>query len=163
MDQSKKQVYEQDTKTGTARSFNMAQVKKYLAHELVAHYPTRDISKRLQWFGSPVAETENTCLTEVTAATNLRAQWCDTCEARTTKVKIPLEHGNLMIISREDVPLDGNVLPSQFLLIISFIGDGQIKHKARYVVGGHRDRLKNMTLLSTTVLQPQSVRVLLAL
>ena len=41
--------------------------------------------------------------------------------------------------------------------------DGQVMFKARYVIGGHRNRMKDMMVHSATSLQPQSIRLLLAL
>ena len=41
--------------------------------------------------------------------------------------------------------------------------DGEMKYKARYVIGGHRDKMKDWMVHSTTTLQPQSVSFLLAL
>lgn len=57
----------------------------------------------------------------------------------------------------------GNVLPGCFVLVIKATEDGQEKYKARYVVGGHRDKLKKMMVHSSQTLQPSSIRLLLAL
>lgn len=41
--------------------------------------------------------------------------------------------------------------------------DKKVKYKARYVIGGHRDKLNDMMVHSSTTLQPQSIRLLWAL
>ena len=64
---------------------------------------------------------------------------------------------------REEVPSDANVLPGRFVLAIKSSEDGQVMFKARYVIGGHRNRMKDMMVHSATSLQPQSIRLLLAL
>ena len=64
---------------------------------------------------------------------------------------------------KEDIPPDGNILPRQFVLKIVSTDDGEVKHKERYVIGGHWDKMKNFVLHSTQTLQPASIRLLIAL
>ena len=64
---------------------------------------------------------------------------------------------------REEVPSDANVLTGSFVLAIKYSEDGQVMFKARYVIGRHRNRMKDMMVHSGTSLQPQSIRLLLAL
>ena len=49
------------------------------------------------------------------------------------------------------------------MLAIKSAEDGQVKFKARYVIGGHRDRMKALMAHSAATLQLQSIRLLLAL
>ena len=58
---------------------------------------------------------------------------------------------------------DANVLPVRFVLSIKSYIDGEIKYKARYVIGVHRDKMKNQLFHSTATLQPKFIRLLLAL
>lgn len=85
------------------------------------------------------------------------------CETKKTEIENQLELATFKTTLMEDIPSDGSVLPGQFVPTINSIHDGQVKRKARYVVGGHRDVLKNMRVHSKSMLQPQSVRMLLAL
>ena len=84
-------------------------------------------------------------------------------EAKKTELRNLLKRGAFKVIVKEDVPLDVNVLPGRFELALKSTEDGEIKHKARYVIGGHRDKHKDFMVHSTTILQPQSIRLLLAL
>ena len=84
-------------------------------------------------------------------------------EAKKQEIKNLLQHGTFKVILQEDIPKDGNVLPGRFVLAIKSSVDGRIKYKARYVIGGHCYKLKDLTVHSSTTLQPQSVRLLLAL
>ncbi len=84
-------------------------------------------------------------------------------KAKRDEVKGLLERGTFSIILREEVPPDGNVLPGRFVLAIKSTENGEIKFKARFVIGGHRDRMKDLMVHSAATLQPQSIRLLLAL
>lgn len=74
-----------------------------------------------------------------------------------------LQRGTFKVLLKDDIPADGNVLPGLFLLGLKSLIDGKVKYKARYVLGEHRDRMKPWMVHSSTTLQPQSVRMLLAL
>ena len=84
-------------------------------------------------------------------------------EARRKEIKSLLERGTFKVIVRQEVPPDGNVLPGRFVLAIKSTEDCRIKYMARYVIGGHRDRLKHMMIHNASTLQLQSIRLLLAL
>jgi hypothetical protein len=64
-------------------------------------------------------------------------------------------------ISNADGPL--NVLPCKFVLAIKHRDNGEDVLKARFVIGGHRDREKDFLVHTTTTIRHQSVRLLLAL
>lgn len=74
-----------------------------------------------------------------------------------------LERGTFNVILREDVPKYGKVLPERFFLAVQSAVDGEHKYKARFVIGRHPEKLKDMMVHSTSTLQPQSFRLLLAL
>ncbi|CAN8072966.1 unnamed protein product [Agarophyton chilense] len=82
---------------------------------------------------------------------------------RKSKSRTFLDRGTFKVILKEDVPIDGNILPGRFVLAIKSTDDGRIKYKTRFVIGGHRDKLKHMMIHSTTTLQPSSIRLLLSL
>ena len=84
-------------------------------------------------------------------------------EAGRKEIKTLLERGTFKVILRKEVPPDGNILPGRFMLAIKSTEDGKVKYKARCVKGGHRDRLKPMTVHTASTLQPQSIRLILAL
>lgn len=67
------------------------------------------------------------------------------------------------MIPKEYITPDGNFLPGRLVLAIKSTIDGKIKYKGRYVIRGHRDKLKNMLMHSSCTLQPQSFRLLLTL
>ena len=73
------------------------------------------------------------------------------------------ERGTFKIILREDVPENANILPGRFVLAIKSTEEGQEKYKARFVMGGHRDKVKNLLVHNLCTLQPQSIRTLLAI
>ena len=52
------------------------------------------------------------------------------------------------MILLEEIPPDDNFLPGRFVLAIKLTDDGQVKREARYVIGGHRDKLKILMVCS---------------
>lgn len=82
IDESKKEMYVQDAKSGAARPFNIVQEKNYFMPEVIAHNLTRDIGEKLLRFRSYVADDEGTYLTEVTGAEDPRAQSPEMCETK---------------------------------------------------------------------------------
>lgn len=84
-------------------------------------------------------------------------------DAKEKEIESLLNRGTFKVILLEEIPSDGNVLPGRFVLSIKSTENGEIKYKARYVIGAHRDRLKHMMVHSSTTPQPQSIRLLLAL
>ena len=53
-----------------------------------------------------------------------------------------LMRGTFKVILREGIPDDANVLPGRFVLTIKSTDEDQVKFWARYVIGGHLDKLK---------------------
>lgn len=72
-----------------------------------------------------------------------------------------LERRTFKLIIREEAPNDSNILRGRFFLAVKSTEDGQIKFRARYVIVGHRDKLKNLMVRSAITFQPQSIRLLL--
>ena len=54
----------------------------------------------------------------------------------------------------EYVPEDAKFLPGRFELAINPNEDREIKFKARFVIGGHRDKLKHLIVFNSVTLQP---------
>ena len=66
-------------------------------------------------------------------------------------------------MKREDLRDGANSLTARFVLAIKSTADGRYKYKARYVIGGHRDKLKHYMVHGAQTLQASSARLLLAL
>eukprot|EP00737_Agarophyton_chilense_P000247 gb/GEZJ01000282.1/.p1 GENE.gb/GEZJ01000282.1/~~gb/GEZJ01000282.1/.p1 ORF type:complete len:768 (+),score=79.54 gb/GEZJ01000282.1/:1785-4088(+) len=156
----KKIVYIQDVKIGNAKPFNVAQVKPYLAPEMVAHSFMQKMHNTFVSYGNP--SDCNVYMTEILNEKDPRAHSQKMSEAKKSEIR-NLQRGTFKDILREEIPEDANILPGRFVLAIKSTVDGEIKHKPRYVIGGHRDRFKNLMVHSSSTLQPQSVRLLLAL
>ena len=77
--------------------------------------------------------------------------------------KLSMDAGTFKIILLEEIPPDAKILPGRFVLAIKSTKNNQIKYKARFVIGGHRDNLKQLMVHNTPILQPQFIRLLLAL
>jgi transposase InsO family protein len=73
-----------------------------------------------------------------------------------------IERGTFRLVLREESGARPNIIPSRFVLSIKH-ESGHEKLKARFVLGGHRDREKKSQVHSTTNLKQQSIRILLAL
>ena len=102
-------------------------------------------------------------LTEILDRTDPRANSAKMTEAKKKEIKNLLDRGTFKVILKEDIPHDGNILPGRFVLTLKSNDGGDVKFKARYVIGGHRDKSKDFMVHSTTTLQPQSIRLLLGL
>lgn len=84
-------------------------------------------------------------------------------DAKNTEIRGLLKRGTFTFILKKDVPPDGNILSGRFVFSIYSLVHGEIKFKARYVIGGHRDKLKDFIIHSTNMTQPQSIRILLSI
>lgn len=84
-------------------------------------------------------------------------------EAIKKEVRGIFDRGTFKIILPEDVPTDGNGLPGRLVLAIKSTEDGEVKYKARFVIGGHRDKKKNLMVHNSATQQPPSIRLLLSL
>ena len=91
---------------------------------------------------------------------------CETQEMKATKrkeIRDLMKRGTFMVVSKDDIPHGANGLPGRFVLPLKSTSEGKPIHKARYVIGGHRDKLKSFMVHSTQTLQPASIRLLLAM
>lgn len=101
-------------------------------------------------------------LTEIISIKDPRARSREMTQAKKDEIRGLLDRGTFSVLLREEIPQDANVLPGRFILAIKSAEDGKIKFKARYVSGGHRDRIKDLIVHSAATSQPQSIRILLA-
>lgn len=125
-----------------------------------------ELGEALNKFGNTSAEFDSPCdvlRTEIVTQGDPRAQSWEMTAAKKAEIKSLLDRQTFKLILREELLSDGNILPGCFVMAIKSTGDGKIKYKARYVIGGHRDKYKDLMVHSTSNLQPQSVRILLAL
>lgn len=74
-----------------------------------------------------------------------------------------LDRGTFMMMLKEEPAHNGNILRGRFVFAIKSTDDRKVKYKARYVIGSHRNKFKGLMVHSTSTLQLQSVRLLLAL
>ena len=172
-DEVRKLVYVQDAKIGAARPFNVVQVKRYLSDDSceeipvnLAHSFMMELGEALNKFGTTSAEPETPCevlLTETITPRDPRSYSPEMTAAKKAEIKSLLDRGTFKVILQEELPPDGNILPGRFVVAIKSTDDDKINYKARYVIGGHRDKYKDLMVHSTSTLQPQSVRLLLAL
>lgn len=83
--------------------------------------------------------------------------------AKKSEIRGLLKRGAFKRILKKDVPPDGNVLPGRLVLSIKSLVEGEIKLKARYVIGGHRDKRKDVLIQSTNTTQHQIICILLSI
>ena len=102
-------------------------------------------------------------MTEVIDKDESRAMSSEMREAKMKEVKDLLQRGTFRVMLKEEL-LDGaNPLTKRFVRAIKSNADGVIKYKARYVIGGHRDKLKHSMADGAQTLQASSSRLLFAL
>lgn len=74
-----------------------------------------------------------------------------------------LSRGTFEVVNRIKVPSSANFFPCKFFLAIKSESNANIRHKARFFIGGHRDRHKYFLVHSTRTIQPSSTRLRLSL
>ena len=102
-------------------------------------------------------------LTEVIPKDDPRANSEEMLKAKLDEVSDQLRRGTFKVILKSELPDGANALTARFVLAIKSSTDDKIKYKARYVVGGHRDILKNYLVDGSQTLQASSARLLVAL
>ena len=158
VDREKKLVFVQDSTVGAVRPFGQTQVKPYLTADEASTSFFQDLREALT-----SAYSQHTFLTEVISPTDPRAYSPQMTAAKRKEIMSLMRRGTFKVILKEEIPPDGNVLPGRFVLAIKSTEDDRIKFKARFVIGGHRDKLKKLLVHSSQSIQPASVRLLLTL
>lgn len=74
-----------------------------------------------------------------------------------------MKRGTFKFHLLEELPIGANALTALFVLAIKSNADGEIKKKARYFTGSHRDVLKHYMVHGAQTLQTSFARLLLAL
>lgn len=73
-----------------------------------------------------------------------------------------LNKGILKTFLNEAIPTNTNIIPGCFVLEIKYASHEIIKEKAKFVVRGHRDKLKDFMVYLSQALQVLSIQMLLA-
>lgn len=118
IDKTKTPMFVQDSKIGAAMPFNMVQVKKYLTPEVIAHYLGRGAGEKLQKSGSYMGSEKDMYFTELIAADDPKALSLAMCKVKKAEIRNPLGRGTFKVISKEGLPLNGNVLTERFVLAV---------------------------------------------
>ena len=160
VDYRTKIVHVKESQDGLSRPYNFAQVKPYVSERAPSHAFLVEVHRGLNEYSTDVED--DVFLTEVLSPNDPRASSARMTEAKKTEIKGSLERGTFKVILREEVPPDGNALPGRFVLTIKSTEDGEENFKARYVIGGHRDRHKAFMVHTSQTLQPASVRLMLS-
>ena len=109
-DELGKLVYIQDAKIGTARPFNVIQVKRYFSADSceeipvnLAHYFVMELGEALNKFGTTSAEHETPCdvlLTEIITLGDPRSYSSEMTAAKKAEIKSLLDRGTFKVILR---------------------------------------------------------------
>lgn len=160
VDCSAKMVHVKYSREGLPRPYNFAQVKPYMSEMAVSHAFLVDIQKGLKIYSKE--EPNEVLLTEFLTSNDPRASSPRMTEAKGAEIKGLLERGTFKAILRKEIPPNRNVLPGRFVIGLKSTEDGKEKFKARYIIGGHRDRHKAFMAHTSQTLQPASIRLMLA-
>ena len=99
--------------------------------------------------------------TEIIQESDPRASLFD--EAKQKELNGLFERGAFKIVLREEVEDNPNIVPSRYVLAIKHgQKDTPPKLKARFVLGGHRDRDKNQIVHDSCTVRAESIRLLIA-
>ena len=154
-------VVQLDVQAKTERYY-FAQVKPFLEPEPAALNFMATVHFALQKYAS--APTSDDCsITEVIEESDPRARSPEMQATKLQEVRDLLNRGTFKDILKEKLPEGANALTARFVLAIKSKIDGHIKFKARYVVGGHRDKLKQFMVHGAQTLQAPSARLIVAL
>ncbi len=92
-------------------------------------------------------------ITEVIKNNDPRAFSPEMQQAIQKEVKGLIDAGTFKIILRENVLRDATILPRRFVQVNKSTVDNELKYKARFVFGRHRDKLKHMMVHNSATLQ----------
>lgn len=145
---------------GSALRFNISQVKRYPKPLDITRSIFSDIQRSLEDFSPKEDDAYDTHLTEIFDTGDPRETSSEMTRSKRYEIKVLLQRGTFLFIRRDDKTRDGNVLPGIFVLDTMSTEDNKIKFKVKYVIGGHRYRMKLYIVHSATTLQPTSIRLL---
>ena len=100
-------------------------------------------------------------MTEVVQKNDERAHSSEMKAAIKSEVMDLLQRETFKVIPRKEIPDGANALTARFVLSIKSTADGDIRYKARYLVGGYRDIMKHFMVHGAQTLQASSIRILI--
>lgn len=122
-------------------SFSFSQVKPYVTASEVSY---THLCELLNGIASYRSDAGDSYMTKIQSSRSPRAHEPRMTTAKKAKLRELLERGTFKGILKEEISLDGNVLPGLLVLTIKYTEDGQETFKAQYVIGGHRNRVKHL-------------------
>ena len=161
MDEHSKLAYIRDSSNSPSRPFNLVQQKPSHAPEILASQLIADVTEYFR-YNSSLKDEEEILMREILSDNDPRSQSERMNEAKRKGIREILRRGTFTAVLTEEIPSDANVIPGRFVLDIKSNIDGEIKYKVRFVVGGHRDKLKEFMVHSSQTLQPKYIRMLFA-
>lgn len=140
--------------------------KFHIAQTLPITSGTKDnelkrLHKALKQFGSN--PPPGIFMTETILPNDPRAQLTEFKLAKMKELEGLAKRGAFEIILKDDVPQNSNILGGRFVLTIKNKGTNKEIYKARFVVQGHKDKLKGNLVHHSTNLKQSSIRLLLCL
>ena len=163
-DPEKKLVHIRDPKKPRTKPFNVAQVKKYKDPKQFVDEEITHICETLgKAFGHNLNDSKETHATEVIDKDDPRASTEEMREAIRAEVQGLIDRGTFEVLKKKDVPKDANIVPLRFVLALKSGLTIKPKNKARAVLGGHLDKLKELMVHITQTIQPSSIRLLSAI
>ena len=126
---------------GIVRSFGLVQVRLFHKPKNIAYSFLSELNERLSYFHESPFDIFTT---ESILPGDPKANRPEMDEAKKIEVRGLFERGKFKVILREKVPPNANTLPGRFVLVIKFTEDGLINYKNRFVIGDHREKLKNL-------------------
>lgn len=151
-------IYARENKIGPGRPFDVIQVKKYLSPEVAAQTHVLEVVKGLR----RMSHVSDTRMTEVLDPEDPRAKLAEMKQAVKDEVQGLIKRGTFRVVKKRKVSLNSNVLPCKYILAIKIDERGSQRYKARFVIGGHRDRRKAFLVHTSKAVQPSSTRFLLS-
>ena len=147
---------------GEHKRFNATQVKSYIETETVAIHHMAKLIDTFTKAGLAQA-IHATFMTEVIKSSDPRATSPEMEEAIASEIRDLTDRNAFSIIRLSDLPPKANLLPARFVLVIKTSAEGATRYKARYVIGGHRDRLKLYIVHDSQTVHASSVRIVVCL
>lgn len=163
MDSNKKLGYVQDVNFGNRHPLNCVQVNRYYSALQVSQSLFWDVLRILHYTTSNEDLDCDILMTEILDLSDHLAKSDDMGHTKMGQIRGLLNRGTFKIILQEDAIQNTNVLHGRFVFATHSTEDGTSRCKARYVIGGHRDRMNSMIGHDSATLQPQSIRFLLTL
>lgn len=161
IDETAKTADIRDNNNTPARPFNVAQFKTYFSPEILACSLISSFADYFRYHEPPSTD-KYLFMTEEIYDDDGRAHCAEMKKGKCKKIHDLLRRGGtFIIVLKEELSADANVVPAHFVLSIKSKLDGKIKYKAEFVVGSQINKPKDLMVNCSQTLQPQSIRILL--